>query len=114
MNSPTNTTKPVQATYLSRELNKMVAESTYGLDVEVLLAEPTEFIREGEYSENILDDLLNNNDLLDDLQDDSAAVATVRIIYFQFPDQGSNLWYLEGDMMVEEAEFTSLIPVEPK
>ena len=37
------------------------------LDVKDLLVEPTEFIREAEYSKNLLDDLLNNDDLLGDL-----------------------------------------------
>ena len=45
-----------------------------------LLAKPTEFIQGGEYSKNLLDDLLNNDDLLDDLKDDSATVAIVEII----------------------------------
>ena len=63
-----------------------MAKLTEELDIEALLAKSTEFIREGEYSENMLNDLLNNDDLLDDLQDDSAAVATVRIIPFQFAD----------------------------
>ena len=63
-----------------------MAKLTEELDIEALWAEPTEFIREDEYSENMLDDLLNNDDLLDDLQDDSAAVATVGIIPFQFAD----------------------------
>ena len=40
------------------------------LDIEALLAGPIEFIREDEYSENLLDDLLNNDDLLDEFQDD--------------------------------------------
>ena len=37
------------------------------LDVEALLAKPIEIIKEGECSENLLDDLLTNDDLLDDL-----------------------------------------------
>ena len=105
--SPINAPKLAQANELSRELNKMVAEATEELDVEALLAKPIEFIREGEYSENLLDDLLNNDDLLDDLQDDLVAMATVGIIPFQFTDQDGNFWYLEGDVMVEEAECAS-------
>ena len=112
--SPINTSKLVQAIDLSIELNKMVAEPTYELDIEALLAEPSEFIRKSEYSENLLDDLLNNDDLLDDFQDESAAVVTIGIIPFKFANQDSNLWYLEGDVMVEEAECASLILAEPE
>ena len=78
--SPITTLKIKQAIELSKELDKMAAEPTEKLDVEALLAEPTEFIREGEYLENMLDDFLNNDDLLDDLQDDSVTIATVGII----------------------------------
>ena len=78
--SPITNLKIKQAIELSKELDKMVAELTEKLDVEALLAEPTEFIREGEYLENMLDDFLNNDDLLDDLQDDSVTIATVGII----------------------------------
>ena len=42
--------KAAQATELSKDLDKMVAEPTEELDVEALLVESTEFIREGEYS----------------------------------------------------------------
>ena len=68
--SSINSPKPEQATELSKELHKMVAKPTKELNVEAILAKPTEFIREGEYSENLLDNLLNNDNLLDDLQDD--------------------------------------------
>ena len=64
--SPTTAPKLEPITKLSRDLDKMVAKPTDKLDVEALLAEPIEFIREGEYSENLLDDLLNNDDILDD------------------------------------------------
>ena len=47
---PINAPKSAQATELSRELNKMVAEPTEELDVATLLAKPTKFIREDEYS----------------------------------------------------------------
>ena len=67
---------------MSKELNKIVVEPTKELDIEALLAEPTEFIHESEYSENLLDDLLNNDDLLDNLQHDSTALALVGIILF--------------------------------
>ena len=60
------------------------------LDLEALLAEPTEFVQEGKYSETLLDYLLNNDDLLDDLQDNSATVATVGIILLEFVDQDGN------------------------
>ena len=45
----------------------MATEPSEEFDVKALLAEPIEFIRENEYFENMLDDLLNNNDLLDEL-----------------------------------------------
>ena len=54
-----------RTTELSKDLVKMVAELIEELNVKALLAEPIEFIRECEYSENMLDDLLNNDDLLD-------------------------------------------------
>ena len=46
----------------------MVAKLTKELDVEALLADSKKFIREDEYLENWLDDLLNNNDLLDEFR----------------------------------------------
>ena len=61
------TPKLEQPTELSKDLDKMVAELIKELDVEALLAKPMVFIQEGEYSKNLLDDLLNNDDLLDDL-----------------------------------------------
>ena len=64
------TSKLEQATELSKELDKIVVKPIEELDIEDLLAEPTEFVRKGEYSKNLLHDLLNNDDLLDDLQDD--------------------------------------------
>ena len=82
--SPITTPKPTQTIELSKELNKMVAELTEELDVEDLLAEPTKFIREGEYLKNMLDDLLNNDDLLDDFQDDLAIIEIVGIIPLEF------------------------------
>ena len=42
--SPTITPKSEQAIELSKELNKMVAKPTKELDVDALLAEPSEFI----------------------------------------------------------------------
>ena len=92
----------------------MVAELTEELDVMALLAESVEFIRECEYSKNLLDDLLNNDDLLDDLQRDSAAVATVGIIPLEFANQDNNSWYLEGDVIVKEAKYATLVQTEPK
>ena len=56
--------------------------------------------------------MLNNDDLLHDLQDDSAAVATVRIILFEFADQDNNFYYLERDVIVEEVEHASLVSTE--
>ena len=44
------TPKSEQATKLSNDLDKMVAKLIKELDVETLLIEPIEFIREGEYS----------------------------------------------------------------
>ena len=44
-------------------------------------------IRENEYLENLLDDLLNNDDLLDELQDDPAMVVIIGIIPLEFADQ---------------------------
>ena len=61
------TPKPEQAIELSKDLDKMVAQPMEELDVEGLLAKPIEIIKEGECSENLLDDLLTNDDLLDDL-----------------------------------------------
>ena len=80
MTFPITNLKLKQAIELSNELDKMVAKPIEELDVEALLAKPTEFIQGGEYSKNLLDDLLNNDDLLDDLKDDSATVAIVEII----------------------------------
>ena len=77
-----------------------------------MLTEPTEFIRGNEYSENLLDDLLNNDDLLDELQDDPAIVPTVGIIPLEFADQDGNSWYLEGDVMVKKAEYVALVQEE--
>ena len=68
--SPITTPKPKQVIELSKDLDKMVAEPMEELDIEALLAGPIEFIREDEYSENLLDDLLNHHDLLDVFQDD--------------------------------------------
>ena len=34
----------------------------------------------GDYSENLLNDMLNNDDLSDELQDDSTAIAIVGIV----------------------------------
>ena len=64
--SPITTLKPEQVTELSRGLDKIVAEMTEKLDIKALLTEPTGFIREDEYLESLLDDLLNNDDLLDE------------------------------------------------
>ena len=69
-----------------KDLDKIVVELTKELNVEALLAKPTEFIRECEYLENLLDDLLNNDDLLDELQDDPAIIAMIRIILLKFAD----------------------------
>ena len=110
--SPITTLKLEQATELSKELDKMIAELIKELDVEALLAESIEFIQESEYSENLLDDLLNNDDLLDDLQDDLAVVPIVGIILLEFADQDANFWYLKGDLMVEEAECAALVPTK--
>ena len=56
--------------------------------------------------------MLNNDDLLDGLQDDSATVATIKIIPLEFVDQDGNYWYLKGDVMVEEAKCVALVPTE--
>ena len=72
--SPTTILNPEQVTELSKDLDKIVAKLMEELDVEALLAEPTEFIKEDEYSENLLDDFLNNNDLLDEFHDDPTTV----------------------------------------
>ena len=77
---------------MSKDLDKMVVEPIEELNVEALLAEPKEFIRESEYLKNLLDDLLNNDDLLDDLQDDVATVAIVEIIHLEFVDKDGNSW----------------------
>lgn len=87
----------------------MVAERIEELDVEAFLVEPTEFIREDEYLENLLDGLLNNNDVLDKFQDDPAMVAIVGIIPLEFVDQAGESWYLEGDVMVRETECVALV-----
>ena len=75
MQSPTKIPKPKPVTKLSRNLDKMVVKLIEELDVEALLVESTKYIKKGEYSENLLDDLLNNDDLLDEFQDDLAIVA---------------------------------------
>ena len=41
-------------------------------------------------------------------------VATIGIIPLEFVDQDGNSWYLEGDIMVEEAKCTTLVPKEPE
>ena len=114
MKSPITTPKLEQATELPKNFDKMVAEPIEELDVKALLAEPIELIREGEYLENLLDDLLNNDDLFDELQDDQVTNAIVGIIPLEFADQDGNSCYLEGDIMVEEAKCATLVPVEPK
>ena len=48
-----------------------------------MLTKPTKFIKEDEYLENLLDDLLNNDDILDE---DLTIVANVRIIPLEFTD----------------------------
>ena len=110
--SLTTTPKPEQVIELSIDLDKMVAELTEELDVEALLAEPTEFIRENEYSENLLDDLLNNDDLLDKLQDDLATLATIGIIPLEFANQPGDSWYLEEDVVIEETKCVALVREE--
>ena len=89
--SPVTTPKLEQATELPKNFDKMVAEPIEELDVKALLAEPIKFIREGEYPENLLDDLLDNDDLLDELQDDQVTIAIVGIIPLEFADQDGNL-----------------------
>ena len=64
---PITIPKSEHITELPKELDEMNVESMEELDVRTLLAEPTEFIREGEYLENLLDYLLGNDDLLDEL-----------------------------------------------
>lgn len=64
----------------------MIVEPTNKLDVEAMLAEPIEFIKEDEYSKNLLDVLLNNDDLLDEFQDDLATKATIGIILLEIAD----------------------------
>ena len=54
------------------------------------------------------------DDLLDDLQDDLAAVAKIRIIPLEFANQDGNSWYLEGDVMVKEAECVALVLTKPE
>ena len=63
----------------------------------------------GDYSENLLSDMLNNDDLSDELQDNLTAIATVGISPMEFADQDGNFWYLEGDVMVEGAECEALV-----
>ena len=67
-----------------------------------------------DYLENLLSNMLNNDDLLDELQDDSTAIATVGISPMEFADQDGNFWYLEGDVMVEGAECEALVPALPR
>ena len=98
--SSITTPKLERAIELSEHLDKMVVDPTEELDVKALLVEPTKFIREGEYLENLLDDLLSNDDLLDELQDDPVIVAMVGIIALEFTNQDGNSWYLEGDVMI--------------
>lgn len=62
----------------------MITELIDELYMEAMLAEPTEFIWVDEYSINLLDDLLNNDDLLDEFQGDPAIIATIRIIPIEF------------------------------
>ena len=67
-----------------------------------------------DYLENLLSNMLNNDDLLDELQDDSTAIATVGISPMEFADQDCNFWYLEGDVMIDEAECETLVPATPR
>ena len=97
---------------MSRDLDKMVAKMMEELDVEALLDKPTEFIKEDECSKILLYNLLNDDDLLNEYKDDLAIVATIRIIPLNFVDQASDLWYLEGDVMVKEAEYIALVQEE--
>ena len=53
--------------------------------------------------------MLNNDDLLDKFQDDPTTIATMGIIPLEFTDQASESWYLEDDLMVEEAECATLV-----
>ena len=94
---------------LSRDLDKIVAELTDEFDVEALLAERSEFIREDEYSENLLDDLHNTDDLLNELQDNPAIVAIMGIIPLKFADQAGDCQYLEGDVVAEEVECAAFV-----
>ena len=94
---------------LFEDLDKMIVEPIDELDVQAMLAKPIEFIKEDEYSENLLDDLLNNDDLLDELQDDPVIVATVRIIPIKFADLAGDSQYLKGDVLVEEAKCLALV-----
>ena len=112
MKSPITTPKPEQATKLSKDLDKIVAEPMEELDIEALLTKLIGFIRQNEYLENLLDDLLNNDDPLDEFQDDPATTATVGIIPLQFVDQDANSYYLEQDVTVEEAKCVALVPTK--
>ena len=44
----------------------------------------------GDYSENLLSDMLNNDELSDELQDDSTAITIVGISPMEFADQDGN------------------------
>ena len=68
----------------------------------------------GDYLENLLSNMLNDNDLSNELQDDSIAIATVGISPMEFDDQDGNFWYLEGDVMVDGAECEALVPTTPR
>ena len=57
--------------------------------------------------------MLNDDDLSDELQDDSAAIATIGISPMEFTNQDSIFWYFEGDTMVDEAECEALVPATP-
>ena len=58
--------------------------------------------------------MLNNDDLLDEFQDDPTTIATMGIIPLEFTNQASGSWYLEGDVMVEEAKCATVVWEEPK
>ena len=49
------------------------------------------------YLENLLSDMLNNDELSDELEDDSTAITIVGISLLEFADQDGNSWYLKGD-----------------
>ena len=68
---------------LSEDQDKIITEWIDDLNMEAMLTKPTKFIREDEYLENLLDDLLNNDDILDE---DLTTVANVRIIPLEFTD----------------------------